>query len=64
MKNRHDLGQKKLFTVTVDHPARAKEILEQDGILQVQQKTAASLNWKRKKIPSRMSLNLWQRKRF
>ncbi|WP_332286368.1 ATP-binding cassette domain-containing protein [Bacillus velezensis] len=38
MKNRHDLGQKKLFTVTVDHPARAKEILEQDGILQVQQK--------------------------
>ncbi|MEC3795929.1 ABC transporter ATP-binding protein [Bacillus velezensis] len=38
MKNRHDLGQKKLFTVTVDHPARAKEILEQEGILQVQQK--------------------------
>ncbi|BBA78092.1 MULTISPECIES: ATP-binding cassette domain-containing protein [Bacillus] len=38
MKNRHDLSQKKLFTVTVDHPARAKEILEQDGILQVQQK--------------------------
>ncbi|MCR4365867.1 MULTISPECIES: ATP-binding cassette domain-containing protein [Bacillus amyloliquefaciens group] len=38
MKNRHDLGQKKLFTVTVDHPARAKEILELDGILQVQQK--------------------------
>ncbi|MED1922371.1 MULTISPECIES: ATP-binding cassette domain-containing protein [Bacillus] len=38
MKNRHDLGQKKLFTITVDHPARAKEILEQDGILQVQQK--------------------------
>ncbi|QEK97175.1 ATP-binding cassette domain-containing protein [Bacillus amyloliquefaciens] len=38
MKNRHDLGQKKLFTVTVDHPARAKEILEQDGILQVQQR--------------------------
>ncbi|QPK88632.1 ATP-binding cassette domain-containing protein [Bacillus velezensis] len=38
MKSRNDLGQKKLFTVTVDHPARAKEILEQDGILQVQQK--------------------------
>ncbi len=38
MKNRHDLGQKKLFTVTVDHPARAKEILEREGILQVQQK--------------------------
>ncbi|MGG0913253.1 ATP-binding cassette domain-containing protein [Bacillus velezensis] len=38
MKSRHDLGQKKLFTVTVDHPARAKEILEQEGILQVQQK--------------------------
>ncbi|MDU0075641.1 MULTISPECIES: ATP-binding cassette domain-containing protein [Bacillus] len=38
MKNRHNLGQKKLFTVTVDHPARAKEILEQEGILQVQQK--------------------------
>lgn len=38
MKNRHNLGQKKLFTVTVDHPARAKEILEREGILQVQQK--------------------------
>lgn len=38
MKSRNDLGQKKLFTVTVDHPARAKEILEREGILQVQQK--------------------------
>ncbi|AYV17399.1 ATP-binding cassette domain-containing protein [Bacillus velezensis] len=38
MKNRHNLGQKKLFTVTVDHPVRAKEILEREGILQVQQK--------------------------
>ncbi|AME07054.1 ATP-binding cassette domain-containing protein [Bacillus siamensis] len=38
MKQRNDPAQKKLFTVTVNHPERAKEILEQEGILQVQQK--------------------------
>ncbi|PAD64438.1 ABC transporter ATP-binding protein [Bacillus siamensis] len=38
MKKRNDPAQKKLFTVTVNHPERAKEILEQEGILQVKQK--------------------------
>ncbi|MBY8911778.1 ATP-binding cassette domain-containing protein [Bacillus sp. YC2] len=38
MKKRNDSAQKKLFTVTVNNPERAKEILEQEGILQVQQK--------------------------
>ncbi|WP_438420855.1 ATP-binding cassette domain-containing protein [Bacillus siamensis] len=38
MKKRNDPAQKKLFTITVNHPERAKEILEQEGILQVQQK--------------------------
>ncbi|QKN93857.1 ABC transporter ATP-binding protein [Bacillus amyloliquefaciens] len=38
MKKRNDPAQKKLFTVMVNNPERAKEILEQEGILQVQQK--------------------------
>ncbi|WP_416655163.1 ATP-binding cassette domain-containing protein [Bacillus amyloliquefaciens] len=38
MKQRNDPAQKKLFTVMVNNPERAKEILEQEGILQVQQK--------------------------
>ncbi|WP_342007168.1 ATP-binding cassette domain-containing protein [Bacillus sp. YBsi01] len=38
MKKRNDPAQKKLFTITVNHSERAKEILEQEGILQVQQK--------------------------
>ncbi|MCR9039872.1 ATP-binding cassette domain-containing protein [Bacillus sp. L381] len=37
MKKRNDPAQKKLFTVMVNNPERAKEILEQEGILQVQQ---------------------------
>ncbi|OCB95548.1 Sulfate/thiosulfate import ATP-binding protein cysA [Bacillus amyloliquefaciens] len=38
MKKRNDPAQKKLFTVMVNNPERAREILEQEGILQVQQK--------------------------